>query len=197
MTGFIQILMTALMAVTAENIIFSGGIGFSRVLRAARKPKTIGIYAIFVTFFSLISILFGSLWNPILMQSNMLIILRPVIFALIVAATYFVAAYTLQSFFPAFYKQWGQILPPAAINTIVLSMPYVQKSFRLDLLSALGFAAGTGIAFFLAALMLAYRMDRYKNNTDMPNAFSGLPAVLLYVGILSLAFAGFTGAKLF
>jgi len=197
MTAFIQILLTALMAVTTENIIFSGGIGFSRVLRAARKPKTLGMYAVFVTFFSLVSILFGSLWNPILMQSSLLIVLRPVIFALIVAATYFAVAYTLQSFFPAFYKQWGQILPPAAINTVVLSMPYIVKSMKFDLWNALGFAFGTGIAFFFAALMLAYSMVRYKDNTDMPRAFSGLPAVLLYVGILSLAFAGFTGAKLF
>lgn len=197
MTGFVQILMTALMAVTAENIIFAGGIGFSRILRAARKPKTLAMYAVFVTFFSLVSITFGSLWDPILMKSDVLTVLRPAIYALIVAAIYIVAAYTLQSFFPQFYKQYGQILSPAAINTVVLSMPYVLKSLKLDLLNAVGFALGTGLAFFLAALMLAYSMVRYKKNTDMPNAFAGLPSILLYIGILSLAFSGFTGGKLF
>ncbi len=197
MTGFLQMLLTALMAVTAENIIFAGGIGFSRVLRAARKPKMLGMYAVFVTIFSLISTVWGSVLNPILMTSNTLIVLRPVIFALLVAAVYIVAAYTLQSYFPEFYKQYGQILSPAAINTVVLSMPYVVKSFKLELLNAVGFALGTGLAFFLASLMIAYIMVRYKKNTDMPKAFSGLPAVLIYVGILSMAFAGFTGGKLF
>jgi electron transport complex protein RnfA len=197
MNTFTQMLLTALMAVTAENIIFAGGIGFSRVLRAARKPKTLGVYAIFVTFFSLVSILFGFLWNPILADNAALIILRPTIFALIVAAVYMVSAYTLKAFFPGFYKQHGQILSPAAINTVVLSMPYVLKDFKLDLPNAVGFALGTGAAFFLAALALAYTLDKYKNNTDMPKAFSGLPAVLIYVGILSMAFAGLTGGKLF
>ncbi len=197
MISFMQMLLTALMAVSTENIIFAGGIGFSRVLRAARKPKTLGMYAGFVTLFSLISTVFGSLWNPILMDSSMMIILRPVIFALIVAAVYIVAAYTLKSFLPGFYKQYGQILSPAAINTVVLSMPYVLKSFKLDLPNALGFAVGTGVAFFLAATVLAYTLDKYKNNADMPKAFMGLPAVLIYVGILSMAFAGFTGGKLF
>jgi electron transport complex protein RnfA len=34
-------------------------------------------------------------------------------------------------------------------------------------------------------------------NPDAPRAFSGLPGVLVYVGILSMAFAGFTGGKVF
>lgn len=197
MNSIMKILLTALMAVTTENIIFAGGIGFSRVLRAARKPKTIAMYAVFISFFSLISILFGSLWNPILAGSSTLLVLRPTIFALIVAVVYIAAAYAIKTFLPGFYKQYGQILSPAAINTVVLSMPYVLKSFKLDLPGAVGFALGTGLAFFLAALALAYIMDQYKNNTDMPKAFSGLPATLIYVGILSMAFAGFTGGKLF
>ena len=197
MTGFVQMLLTALMAVTTENIIFAGGIGFSRVLRAARKPKTLGMYAVFVTFFSLISTAYASALNPILINNETLSVLRPAIFALLVAVVYLVAAYALQSFFPQFYKKYGQILSPAAINTVVLSMPYVLKNFKLDLPNAVGFALGTGVAFFLAALMLAYIMVRCKKNADMPKAFSGLPAVLIYVGILSMAFAGFTGGKLF
>ena len=43
MNMFMELCLAALLAVTAENVIFTGGIGFSRVLRAARKPKTIAL----------------------------------------------------------------------------------------------------------------------------------------------------------
>lgn len=190
MNSFVQMLLTALLAVTAENIIFSGGIGFSRVLRAARKPKTLGIYALFVAFFSLISVLLSSLWSSLVAEGPALVIIRPAVFAGLVALVYVVSAYTAKSFFPNFYRKYGMLLSPAAMNTVVLSMPYIQKSFKLNVTDAAGFALGTGIAFFLAALALAYTLDKYRNQTEMPKAFSGLPAVLLYVGILSMAFAG-------
>jgi len=196
MTTFLQMLLTALMAVTTENILFSGGIGFSNVLRAARKPRTLGMYALFVTFFSLISSLLGSLLNPFLLSNDTLVIMRPVVFAVYAAIIYSASAAVLKLFLPEFYKKYSQILSPAAINTVVLSMPYVLKSFKLDILDAAAFAVGTGAAFFLAAGVLTHAIARFESD-DMPKAFRGLPAVLLYIGILSLAFAGFTGGKLF
>lgn len=196
MTDFVQLLLTALMAVTAENILFSGGIGFSRVLRAARKPRTLVMYSVFVTFFSLASGLASSLLAPELASDELLTYLRPVVFALCTAAVYLIAAFLLKYLIPSFFKKYGEILSPAAINTVVLSMPYVQKSFKLDPANSAAFAVGTGAAFFLAASVLARAITRYRND-DMPKAFSGLPALLIYVGILSLAFVGFTGGKLF
>jgi len=196
MTNFVQMLLTALMAITTENILFLGGIGFSHVLSATRKPKLLGMYSVFITLFSLPSILLGTVFNPIMLGNDALIVVRPTIFAVSAALIYFVVVIVLKLFLPKFYKKYNQILSPAAINTVVLSMPYVQKSFKLGLLDSLGFAVGTGLAFFLAATLLTYSVARFKSN-DMPKAFRGLPAVLLYIGILSLAFAGFTGGKLF
>ena len=197
MTVFIQMVFTALAAVAAENILFSGGIGFSRVLRAARRPATLGVYSLLVTVFSLISILLSTVLNPFIAQSEAVLYLRPLLFAACAAAAYLVAAFLIKALFPALYRKYGEILSPAAINTVVLAMPYVQKAFKLDgSFNAAGFALGTGLAFFLAAEVLAHAAIRCRNE-DMPRAFSGLPVMLIYIGILSLAFAGFTGGKLF
>jgi len=196
MTIAVQMLLTALMAVTAENILFSGGIGFSRVLRAARKPRTLLTYSAFITVFALISILLSAWLGAPLLANATLAYLRPVIYALCAAAAYLLAALLLRFFLPSFYRKYGELLSPAALNTIILSMPYVQKSFKLDPVNAAAFAVGTGAAFFLAAIILARATLRYKND-DMPKAFNGLPAILVYIGILSLAIAGITGGKLF
>ncbi|MBW7572874.1 Rnf-Nqr domain containing protein [Caproiciproducens faecalis] len=196
MNTFVQILLTALMAVTSENILFAGGIGFSRVLRAAHRPKMLGMYSLFISVFTLISMVAAYFLSPLLAQSDTLTVLRPSLLAFCSAAAYLAAALLLKTFSPQFFRKYGQILSPSAINTVVLSMPYVLKSFKLTLPNAVGFALGTGAAFFLAAMIFS-RAPESCENPDMPKAFSGLPATLIYIGILSMAFAGFTGGKLF
>ena len=196
MTNIVGMILTALAAVTVENIIFSGGIGFSRVLRAARKPKTLGMYSAFITVFSVISSVMGYYLNRLFPESKLSPILRPAALAVCIALVYILAAGILKLSVPAFYKKYGQILSPAAINTVVLSMPYVIGNYRLGLWDAVGFALGTGVSFFFATIILSRALHQCKNE-DMPNAFSGLPATLIYIGILSMAFAGFTGGKIF
>ena len=60
MNFFSQLLLYAVLALTAENLLFAGGIGLSRALRAARKPHSLPAYAAAVTFFSLLLSLCGS-----------------------------------------------------------------------------------------------------------------------------------------
>ena len=77
MNMFMELCLAALLAVTAENVIFTGGIGFSRVLRAARKPKTIALYSCFVGLFSLASALTACYLGPVLLSNSTLLFMRP------------------------------------------------------------------------------------------------------------------------
>ena len=196
MNTWMEVGFTALLAVTAENLIFTGGIGFSRVLRAARKPKTIGIYSLLVGGVSLVSALVACFLGPVLLSNSTLLFMRPAIYAFCAALAYILAAFLMKTFLPGIYDKVGAVLAPAAINCIVLSMPYMQRSFTLQPHEAVGFAIGTGVAFFLAALVLSEALERYRNE-NMPRAFRGLPSVLIYVGILSMVFVGITGGRLF
>ncbi|MCI1981868.1 MAG: hypothetical protein LKJ45_01750 [Oscillospiraceae bacterium] len=196
MPAFSQLILTALLAVTAENLLFAGGAGFSRALRAARKPSTAGLYALLVTLFSLVSALTGLALEPCLSLLGEEWILRPAVLTAAAGLEYLLAAGLLRVFAPSFLRDHGRILEQAAANTVVLAIPYVQQMFGFHALQALGYALGTGAAFWLAVLILSHAM-KICTNPDAPKAFSGLPGVLVYVGILSMAFAGFTGGKVF
>ncbi len=91
-----------------------------------------------------------------------------------------------------FFENYSSILAQAAVNTVVLAVPFVQQALGFGLSGTVGYALGTGAAFFLAVLLLEQAL-RICSNPDMPRAFSGLPGVFLYIGILSMAFAGFSG----
>ena len=191
-----QLFLFAILAVSAQNAIFAGGIGFSRVLRAARRPKVLASYAGLLTVFSLLSALLGALLNALIPASSPAAFYRPAIFAACVAAVYLAAVVVYRMFFASRYKRVEPVLSSSAINCLVLAMPFLQRVFRMNVWQIVGYALGTGVAFFLAALILSQAMPRLKN-PDMPKAFQGLPSIFLYVGILSLAFFGFTGGKLF
>lgn len=187
---FVKMMFAALLAVTAENLLFSGGLGFSRALRAARRPASAGVYALFVTFFSLCSALAGNWLAPRLSGSPW--VLYPAALTAAAGVFYLAAAGLLRALAAGFYDRHARILAQAAANTVVLAVPFVQRMLRFSLAETVGYALGTGAAFFLAVLVLEEAM-RVCSNPDMPRAFSGLPGVLVYVGILSMAFAGFFG----
>lgn len=187
---FFRMLTAALLALTAENLLFAGGMGFSRALRAARRPAEAGVCALFVTVFSLGSGLAGWRLSPLFSGSRQ--IAYPAAAAAAVALMYLAAAALLRAFAKTFYEKHAQILAQAAVNTVVLAVAFVQETFQLGISGTVGFALGTGAAFFLAVLLLEQAL-KICANPDMPRAFSGLPGVLVYVGILSMAFAGFSG----
>jgi electron transport complex protein RnfA len=187
---FAKMMTAALLALTAENLLFAGGAGFSRALRAARRPSSAEIYALFVTAFSLCSGLAGHWLSPYFAGSRQ--IAYPAVVAAAVAVLYLAAAALLRGTAKRFYRAHAQILAQAAANTVVLAIPFVQQTSGFGLAGTVGYALGTGAAFFLAVLLLEQAL-KICSNPDMPRAFSGLPGVLVYIGILSMAFAGFSG----
>lgn len=194
---FWKLLLTALAAVGAENLLFAGGAGFSRALRAAQRPESIGLYSILVTWFTLLSALAGVWLNPFLPAYGPRAVLTSSCLAAVAAAGYLLTFVAARAALPLrAMKKIEPLLAPAAINTLVLAMPYAQRGFLFGPAQAVGYALGTGAAFWLASQVLMHAEAKCRN-PDMPEAFSGLPATILYVGILSMAFAGFAGGRVF
>lgn len=194
---FASVIFAALLAVSAENLFFTGGMGLSRVLRAAYSPRGIGVASVFVTIFSVLSAIEGFFLTPFLPSDGFrALAVRPAVLACSLAVTYIVTAGIIKKSAPVFYEKNSRVLPLSAVNTAVLAIPYVQKTAGFGLMQSIGFALGNGLSFFIASALVLSAAPTCSN-PDMPKAFKGLPASLLYVGILSMAFAGFTGGKFF
>lgn len=192
MSFFAELLLYAVLALTAENIIFSAGVGLSRALRAARKPHSLLPYAGLVTFFSLLLSICGVVFTPLLRTNDWLFFFSPVLFAVGMALFYCLSVLILRQFCPRIYARIRAILAPAAINCIVLSMPFLSRILNMGWAGAIGFSLGTGIAFLLAALILREAIESFRDPA-VPRSFQGLPAALLYAGLFSMAMAGFLG----
>lgn len=185
MTEFGKMMLALLAALTTESMLFSRGIGFSRVLKAARKGWAIGLYAGLICIFSLLSALFSPMvagWLPAFWF--------PLSVAVLAAAWYLAACLILAFAVPKVYRKISEYLPSAAINSVVLSIPFLGGMAQWSVGECIGFALGTGISFWIVGWLLVEMMPRLTH-ISVPRAFRGTPAVFLYLAILALAVLGF------
>ena len=85
-----------------------------------------------------------------------------------------------------------RIVPVAALNSCVLGTVLVERTQSFTLMQSLGFGLGSGVGYLLAVLLVTEAQHRLRSKA-IPSAFRGLPITLVYIGVLALAIYGFTG----
>lgn len=192
MSVFWELAGYALLAVFAENLVLAEGIGTSRMLRAARKPKQLLLYAGLVCLFSLCTALITRPLDPLIDDWPRSELYRPLVYSVCACALYLVSVLLLKAFRKEWFQKVEDILPSASLNCIVIALPYLASTRDLDLGHTLALSLGAG-AGFAAAAWLAAEGIRRIDNKRMAKAFLGLPALFLYLAILSLALMGLGG----
>ena len=195
---FWDMLFTLLVAALIQNLVLTTGFGTSIMLRIVRRPRDIWIFSGLLAVFSVLTVL---LFYPVdaLIASRFgtgwwVKICRPVIVILIAAMLYLLAALLVKRFLPRLFGRIQRLLPLAAFNNVVVGVALVvNHQVRVELLPAVGLALGSCLGFLLLSWLTAEGMERL-DNPDMPAAFRGLPATLVYLGLLALALMGFTPA---
>ena len=89
-------------------------------------------------------------------------------------------------------KDYVELLPMATFNCCVLGTLLVAASQNYNLLQSIGFGFGSGVGYLVAVLVVDEGRRRLRSK-DIPHIFRGLPSVLIYIGILSLAIYGLVG----
>lgn len=191
-----DLLITALFTVFVQNLVLSSGLGMSEAIRVSKKPGTFGKIAVMISTFSVITSVICSLLNNVLGLSVLPFSGKAVVYGGILAGVYIVAALLLKLIFRVNDKFLGT-LGIAALNTLVFAVPFINDSAAYSFTFAVGSGVGAGIAFVLAAALISKGSAALEKNKNIPDAFKGTPAMLIYTGLLSLAFAGFAGTSLF
>lgn len=193
---FSDLLLTAIYSVVIQNLVLSWGLGLSEAIRVSTKPGLFGRLAVMISGFSVVTSTVCSLINSATSGVEMPYAARAAIYGGVLAAGYLIVAAILRFVFRAEAKFLGT-LGIAAINTLVLALPLINHSAAYSLADSIGSGIGAGIAFVLAAAFISKGSGMLEKNEDIPEVFKGTPAMFLYAGLLSLAFAGFSDTVLF
>lgn len=204
MNVIMSMLTAALYAVFLRNLLFSGGLGASEVIRAAQRNSEIVLTSVLVSVFSAATA--GVCWGlPNILQTRhshaeaqplsypwMALIYGAVLITLYLIACGVITLVPLQDK-RLLLKRMGM----SVLNALVISVPLLSYLFGYDLPAAIGLGLGAGLAFYIVTMLINSGMHILQQNKAIPSMFTGVPAALIYTGLLALAFTGFTGEILF
>lgn len=200
MQFLITFFYAALAAVFFENIIFTRALGTSRLLTVVKSPKTMLKFGALLTCITTASGALAWAVNLLISKLSFKLYIEPFVFVTVLVTVYVLTSIVLYFLFPKTYRKMSEILLLAVFNcaslgAILLPAHNSLMSVEASLATWLGYSFGTGVAFFFASL-LVFEGTRKLKGSHIPAPFRGLPATLIYIGILSLAFYGLIGHEL-
>lgn len=180
-----------LSAALLQNLVLTTGFGSSLMMRIIRRRADILPFGILLTLFCLLTTLtvypidnwIGTAYLPKLF--------RPLIAVAIASVWYIIISLSIRKSV-RLSRRIGRLLPLAGFNNVVIGVVLIlNHQFHATLPVAIGFSLGSSLGFVLLLLIVAEGLQR-SDHPAQPDAFRGLPAALLYMGILALALLGFT-----
>ena len=184
----------AVLAVFAQNAVFTRGLGVSRLVQLVGDERTSsGGFALLLCVTQVLVAPLAFYAGGFVANQPNPAQLRPLVYLACVAV---VSLFEFIVLWAARGDRHGgqllRILPLAAVNSGVLGTVLVERTQSFTLEQSMGFGLGSGLGYLLA-VMLVTEADRRLRSEAIPEAFRGLPITLIYIGVLALAIYGFTG----
>ena len=189
-------------AIFVNNILLAQFLGICPFLGVSNKLSTASGMSGAVCFVITLATVVTYLLNQYLLVPLGLEFLQTISFILVIAALVQMVEIVLKKISPSLYQALGIFLPLITTNCAVLgvAITVVTKEFAfggaaphmLNLGQAVVYAIATSLGYGLAMCLFAGLREHLAGN-DVPKAFKGLPIALITVGIMAMAFLGFSG----
>lgn len=190
------VLGIVLSAILTENFILVKFYGICPFMGVSKKIDTALGMGMAVTF--VMAIASAACWavNAYVLVKLELEYMQTVAFILVIAAIVQVVEMFLKKSVPALYEALGIFLPLITTNCAVLGVALVNVQKGYDFLQSVINGACGGLGFTLAIVLFASIRER-SEKAACPQCFRGIPLALISAGLLTLAFMGFSGLKIF
>ena len=189
-----EILSLALSAILIENFVLVKFLGICPFLGVSKKIETASGMGMAVIFVMTVASAATYAVNKFILVPANLEYMQTVAFILVIAALVQFVEMVLMKMMPALYQALGIFLPLITTNCAVLGVALLNVTKGLNFLGSViyGFTAACG--FTLAIVLFASIRERLEF-ADYPKCFEGFPIALVTAALLSMAFMGFQGLK--
>ena len=193
--------MIIVSAIFVNNIVLAQFLGICPFLGVSNKLSTATGMSAAVCFVITLATLVTYLLNKYLLLPFHLEFLQTIAFILVIAALVQMVEIVLKKVSPSLYQALGIFLPLITTNCAVLgvAITVVSKEFAfggephmLGLGESVLYAFATSLGYGLAMVLFSGLREHLALN-NVPKAFRGVPIALITVGILAMAFMGFSG----
>ena len=190
-------------AIFVNNIVLAQFLGVCPFLGVSSKLSTAtgmsGAVCFVITLATVVTYLIN---QYLLVPFGLDKFMQTIVFILVIAALVQTVEIVLKKISPSLYQALGIFLPLITTNCAVLGVAInvVSKEFSfggsaphmMGLGEATVYALATSLGYGLAMILFA-GLREHLAASDVPKAFKGLPIAMITVGIMAMAFLGFSG----
>ena len=197
MAGLIPFFTYSVLAIGAQNVIFSRGLGLSTGLRMISDPRKDTIYfCVALTFFQIVNSVMAYFAVPLIYKSSLAAYARfitPVVIVACCAVSYILVVFLLGVLIKkSTFKKIIHSLTGASINSAIVGTIILTLGRGFNLVETIGFGFGSSIGYLLAMLLISEGERKIRHDL-VPENFKGLPVTIIYISVLALAIYGLTG----
>ncbi len=188
-------LISGLFSLLMTDLIFTRALGTSTLLAAAKNRSSLPFLALLMTGFSTIACLLTGLlrYIPGLRALGLGSPVLLLVYTAVTSVIYCIALLLLYLLFRQKFAVCKKYVHLSAFNCAVMGTLYLAFTpsengavIGSTPLHAAAFGLQEGLGFLIAALMLSALLPKLYS-TDVPAAFRGFPAVMICIGLLSMA----------
>ncbi len=182
-------------AIFTSNILLTNFLGMCSYLSVSKEVESslgLGIAVFFVLTFT--AALNWLVYHYVLLPFNVEY-LQYIVFIIVIATFVQLLEMVIERYAPALYYTLGIFLPLITVNCAIFGVILFMVIRDYDFLQSLAFAAGSGLGWLLAILMLAGIRAKLKEQL-VPAGLRGAAISLIITGIMALGFIGFTGVAI-
>lgn len=189
-----QIIAAALISIFIQNSIFDRALGANVALYASRKKENLRGFSLGIILITTLSSFISFFFDRWLAGYEYKYIFMPLIYVLIISIIYIASLMIMWFFMPKIFKLIKKYVHLSVFNCSVIGALFLNSSYGDSVWSYIGYGFGTGVGFLLAGFLLNAAQERMAS-PKVPKAFRGYPIMMVYIGILALAFYTLVGYK--
>lgn len=195
MAVFRSVIASMIAVIFAENLIFGRGLGTSALAAAAKKKGALAGYSLSVIFMTSMANVLSWVTEYFFGDDANYRYYRPVFYICIISVLYFVMLFAMWKLKGDRFRQIRNYLHISAFNCAVMGAMLLTSDVCNSFAEYLVYGLLSGIGYAFAVFMVSAVCDRIYSD-KAPRSFRGFPLLLIYIGILSMAFFVLTGHTL-
>ena len=196
-----------------DNMVFAFFFGMCSYIAVSKSVKTAMGLGIVVIFVMVMTVPINYLLNEFILSPGALGWINPaygpggeseidlsflsfIVFIAVIASFVQLVEMVVEKFAPALYNQLGIFLPLIAVNCAIMGGSlFMQERDYASLGEATAFAAGSGIGWWLAIILMAAIRERLSYS-NIPAPLRGAGITFILTGLMGIAFMTFMGIQL-
>ena len=188
----VEYLLLLISTVLVNNFVLVKFLGLCPFMGVSSKLESAIGMSMATTFVMTVASLCSYLVNEYLLAPFGLEYLRTLSFILVIAVVVQFTEMVGRKTSPTLYRMLGIFLPLITTNCAVLGVALLNVNEQHNFVDSIVYGFGAALGFSLVLIMFSAMRERIAA-ADVPLPFRGASIAMITAGLMSLAFAGFTG----